>query len=285
MTDRACLYSLVFAPHERIEPLVHELVVPVARRVRHAPELDSLFFVRFSEPEWQLRFRILGAPAWIEGEVRPQMLERLAALKTAGAIRGFQFERYDREVERYGGEEGMRLAERLFTLDSLAVLDLMEAERDGEIAITRRELSMQLVERMLDLARFDEEKRVAFYRHGYAWALETWKEEDLRALESRFEALRPALDQRFAPAAAEDAARWGGPRPAAIAARWVEEARPVFEELLAGLAAGRVHQEPVYLVWSYAHMFTNRLGIESAGEAVLRFFMHRLLEERAQRPV
>lgn len=52
------------------------------------------------------------------------------------------------------------------------------------------------------------------------------------------------------------------------------------DAIVSGHATGRIRQDIVYLVWSYAHMFTNRLGVESAGEAVLRFFLHRLIEER-----
>jgi thiopeptide-type bacteriocin biosynthesis protein len=41
------------------------------------------------------------------------------------------FDTYEREVERFGGPEGMDLAERVFHADSIAVLRLLSNEADG----------------------------------------------------------------------------------------------------------------------------------------------------------
>jgi thiopeptide-type bacteriocin biosynthesis protein len=35
---------------------------------------------------------------------------------------------YDREIERYGGSEGIRVAEQIFAVDSACVLDLLSTE-------------------------------------------------------------------------------------------------------------------------------------------------------------
>jgi hypothetical protein len=53
----------------------------------------------------------------------------------------------------------------------------------------------------------------------------------------------------------------------------------VAEAIREGLAAGRIQQDPIYLAWSYAHMNCNRLGIDVTPEALLRYFMQRLLED------
>lgn len=284
MSDPRCFYTILRAPHERLEDLLVEHVMPVVRDVRTAPELDSLFFVRYSEPTWQLRFRVLGEPAWIDGVIAPRLRALAEGLRAGGAIDGCEFATYDREYERYGGGEGMTLAERLFFRDSLAALDWMAAERAGAVARSRREFAVLLVDRLLDLARFDRKQRLAFYRHGYAWALDTgsWGERERETLEARYRELRPGLDALvFGP---DGDAAWGGPAPAAIARDFLAAAAPVVDAIRAGHTEGRIRQDLVYLFWSYAHMFTNRLGIESAGEAVLRFFLHRLIEERGEVP-
>jgi len=282
MTDPRCVYAILRAPHERIEELLMQHVAPLVDEVRDAPELDSLFFVRYSEPTWNLRLRILGHPAWIEATARPALRALAEALVRSGTIEGFDLARYDREFERYGGESGMALAERLFFLDSLAALDWLAAERRGAVTRSRREFSVLLVERLLDLARFDRRQRRAFYRHGYAWALETnaWGADEMAVLESRFQTLRAGLEHLIYGGDEAGDERWGGPGAARVAERFLAAAAPVVQAILDGHAAGRIRQDLVYLFWSYAHMFTNRLGIESAGEAVLRFFLHRLLQER-----
>jgi class I lanthipeptide synthase len=285
MTDQRCLYAMLLAPHERVEDLLMEHVAPVVDEIRDAPELDSLFFVRFSDPSWQLRFRVLGRPAWIEGQVGPRMRALAARLQRSAAIEGFEFATYDREYERYGGEEGMALAERLFFLDSLAAIDWIAAERRGTVTKSRREFSILLVDRLLDLGRFSRLQRLAFYRHGYAWATEMkeWGADEVAVLEERFQRLRPGLEQLlFDGGGMDPETLWGGADAARIAERFLSAAAVPVQSILGGHAAGRIRQDLIYLFWSYAHMFTNRLGIESAGEAVLRYFLHRLFEEHEE---
>jgi class I lanthipeptide synthase len=282
MTEQRCLYTLLQAPRESHEEILCEFVTPVAAEVRADPALDSLFFARFNIPSWQLRFRLLGRPDWVEGPLRERVERRLRPLTRSGLIASVEFAVYDREIERYGGEEGMALAERLFFHDSLACLDLLAAERQGRCAKSRREFSLALTERLLDLLAFDRQRRLEFYRYGYSWALamKTWDEEEMRLLEERYQALRPGLlDLLTGEQSRDPEALWGGEEPARIAARWEEATRPVAAALLAAHAAGRVRQDLVYLAWSYAHMHCNRLGIDPTPEAILRYFLHRFYED------
>jgi thiopeptide-type bacteriocin biosynthesis protein len=284
--DQACLYSLLYVPRERQEDILDGLISPIAREIQDHPDLDSFFFVRFSEPRWQLRFRILGKPAWVDGPLRDLVEQRVLALEETGAIEGHEFGQYDREYERYGGELGMALAEKLFHADSLACLELVRLDRAGALKRTRRELAMALVERFLDLSRFSAAERLEFYKFGYAWALEwkAWNQDDLDALERRFQKLHEDLEGLFFGPKGEDPERfYGGPEALGIVSAFLERARPVVETILGEHRAGRIRQSLVYLFWSYAHMMTNRLGVEATPEAILRFFMFRLLEERSRR--
>jgi thiopeptide-type bacteriocin biosynthesis protein len=276
-----CLYTVAYAPHERIEGLLLDVFAPIARELRDHPDLDSLFFVRFSEPRWQLRFRVLGRPEWVQGPVRERIHASLDELKTRGEVESYEFHRYDRELERYGGEEGMALAERLFGYDSMAAIELCDAERRGLTRTSRREIALLIADRLADLSGLDRSQRLAYYRHGYAWALETgdWGEADLALLESRFQNLLPGLDRLF-DVDLSDVERWGGEAPAAIVGNFLERAEPLVRSIREAHDAGRIPQDLIYLVWSYAHMFTNRMGIESTAEAILRYFMHRYLQER-----
>jgi|SRR5882724_1793605 len=282
MVDQACLYTVLHARRERLDEILRDLVTPAARAVASHPDLDSLFFVRYDEPDWQLRFRVLGRAAWIEGPVR-EMVERLIEpLAASGLVERHEFGAYDREFPRYGGAEGMALAEKLFLIDSLADLDLLEAERAGRLRKTRREISMMITERFLDLAGFDARRRIDFYGLGCSWAVASWQEGDLATLDRKYQALRPGLNSIFGAGAERDGvALYGSEEAAGIAARLLEGSRPIVEEILAAHAAGRVRQDIVYLLWSYAHMHCNRLGIEPAPEAILRYFMHRLHAETA----
>jgi len=284
-SEQSCLYSILYAPRERLEPLLIHTVAPLAAEIRDHPDLDSLFFVRYSEPRWQLRFRILGRPGWVEGPVRDQMERRLRELQAGGDIEGHEITRYDREYDRYGGPVGMGFAEKLFHLASRACIEILRLDQAGRLGKSRREYAMALVDRFLDMAPFTAEDRLEFYRFGYAWALDqkTWGPEDLEALERRFQVLREGLEKLFFGAGAEDPARfYGGAEAAQVTSAFLEQARPVVERLVEEHRKGRIKQDLRYLFWSYAHMMTNRLGVEATPEAILRFFMFRLLQERSR---
>ena len=276
-----CLFTLLYAGRERHERILADLVTPLARELRGAPELDSLFFARYNDPSWQVRFRVLGEPAWVEGPVRARVEEAIRALP-AGLVDDAAFAVYDREIERYGGPEGMALAERLFLHDSLACLDLMEAERAGALGKSRREVSLLLAERLLDLLGFDRAQRLAFYAYGHRWTEEmgTWGEKDLALVEERYQGVKEGLQDLFTGEQSRaPELLWGGPEPARIAQRWQEATAPVAREIAEAHTAGRIQQDLIYLAWSYAHMSANRLGIDPTPEAILRFYMHRLLED------
>ena len=279
MDDQLCLFTLLYAPHEQHEHIISELVTPVAQEIRDAPELDSLFFARYNVPSWQLRFRILGRPGWISGPVLERVREGVKPLQEAGAIEAVEIAEYDRELERYGGEEGMALAEKLFLHDSLAILELIAADRQGLLEKSRREISLLMTERLLDLLAFDRAQRIAFYEHGYRWTREmgAWSSDACDQIEQRYRELRPGLQDLFAAEQCADPAwLWGGAAAAEIGSRWLAASRPVAEAIVAAHAAGRIHQDLVQLAWSYAHMSCNRFGIDPTPEAILRCFMHRL---------
>jgi class I lanthipeptide synthase len=277
--DESCLYTLMRAPSESHDALLREFVHPVVREIAGAPELDSIFFARYSEPDYQLRFRVLGRPAWVDGPVRRRIEEGLAPMRAAGLLTGAEFASYEREWDRYGGEAGMPLAEKIFFHDSLAALSLVDVEGRGGFHKTRREWSLLFTERFLDLFGFDRDTRTEFYRFSHSWAIKDgdWGEQDMRALDAKFEALKPGLTALLAGGDGDEA--WGGEEPARIARGALDATRPYADQVTAGLRSGAIPQDPIYLVWSYTHMHANRLGIWAMAEAIVRYFMWRLYSD------
>jgi thiopeptide-type bacteriocin biosynthesis protein len=173
----------------------------------------------------------------------------------------------------------MQLSEKIFLHDSLACLDLIDAESRGALAKTRREYSLLFVERFLDLMGFDRDTRIAYYAFAHSWPITdgTWDDGDLRALDAKFESLEPGLVELFrGDSSRNPAAQWGGDEPAAIAARCLEACGLAVDELKSRHRAGEIDQDIVNLAWSYTHMHCNRLGIDAMPEAILRYFMWRL---------
>ena len=285
VSENACLFTIIHTSEDQCETIVRDLVAPVATDLRDRPELDCLFYGCFSFPDPQVRFRVLGSSAWVEGPLRQEMERRLGVLEEKGLASGHEFGRYQREVERFGGEEGMRLTERIYHHDSLACLDLIQAEGRGLLGRSRREIAVAMTERILDLLRFDRARRLAFYEFASRWPSSDggWKEEDQAAIDARYETLKDGLASLASEGekpgrsegARDPAVLWGGQEPARIAEGCLSALRPVMDRVLEAHASGTINQDLVYLAWSWTHMHCNRLGISAIPEAILRQLMLR----------
>jgi thiopeptide-type bacteriocin biosynthesis protein len=260
---------VIAAPRPQHDAILLRTLAPLIGPWREDPALDSLFFVRYSEPDWQLRFRVLGDPAWIDRVVRPAVAAALHPLLANGTVTRIEDAVYDRELARYGGARGMRLAEAVFHADSLAVLDWLALEHDGRTRWSRREFSLLLAEAVADLFAFTPAGRQEFYRQGYQWAFDSglWGESARGKLAERADSSRVGLDALLDPAGP----RTGSDEERALLAR----VRAAYEEvglaLRNGLGDGTIDAHAPHLAWSLAHMSTNRLGIDPAAEAILRW--------------
>lgn len=113
------------------------MVVQPLMQEQMAGGLRDWFFLRYTEggsPHLRLRWREREAGAGRRCEAA--LVEALTPLVKEEAIRRLEIDTYEPEIERYGGPQGIGLAERLFHVDSeivaaqLAALRGSEGERD-----------------------------------------------------------------------------------------------------------------------------------------------------------
>ncbi len=96
-------------------------------------ELKRWFFIRYEEQGHHLRLRFQGNPDWLRTQLWPKLDEALRPFVEAKVVSRVVVDTYRREVERYGGDEGVVLAESWFEADSNEALALLEAvPGDGE---------------------------------------------------------------------------------------------------------------------------------------------------------
>lgn len=106
--------------------------------------IDRWFFVRYRDPNPQLRIRFRANSNNLYATVIPELFKWASSLVSKRIIKGFSVNTYDREIERYGGRDGMDLAEKLFTIDSsltagiFAIPTLRKLDRGVVAAITIR---------------------------------------------------------------------------------------------------------------------------------------------------
>ena len=110
------------------------------------------FFVRYADPEPHIRLRLHGEPeALSRGLCRlREWADMLIEARTCSRI---SLETYDREIERYGGVEGIEICEKIFAADSVAVARLLSRQpvRAAEADLMR--LAVVSTDALLELAR------------------------------------------------------------------------------------------------------------------------------------
>ena len=110
---------------------------------------EDWFFLRYSDPDPHLRIRFRGNAETVSAELAPRLLRWASKLVADGYCRQLSLDTYEQEVERYGGQAAMAEAERLFTADSRATVDLLHLERAGVLTVERNLLVASTVDDLL----------------------------------------------------------------------------------------------------------------------------------------
>ena len=105
----------LYAPASVLDAVLLEVVAPLRTGGWH--------FERGRDPDRFLRARFHG---------RPDLEAALGPLVAGGRVWRLQLDTYEREVERYGGPEAMLLAERVFSADSDAAVELLRGSAPDE---------------------------------------------------------------------------------------------------------------------------------------------------------
>lgn len=106
-----------------------ELVGPFVRATRRRGTIASWFFERRDEPAWHVRVVLRGAATRLAG-LLPRFEKRAAPFVADGRVQRISLEPYDREIERWGGDAAVEVAEALFEADSDTVLDALEVDAE-----------------------------------------------------------------------------------------------------------------------------------------------------------
>lgn len=263
--------------------LLQQLVAPLV----DLGVAEPWFFLRDRDPEFHLRVRFCGAPDRLHDELLPA-LERLSGgLLESDDLSRLALDTYEREVERYGGPEGIELAERLFSIDSeaaLALLALPDTADAADPADVRWLLALRGSDLLLDDLGLDLQSKVELTRQlTDRYFAELRGDDKLRqSLGHRFRASRAKLAALWDPAGEEGG--WLGPALSALERR-VERARPVAEELRRRSRDGQLTSSVPDLARSFLHMHARRLFSSAmrAHELVTCDLLHRFYESRLAR--
>jgi thiopeptide-type bacteriocin biosynthesis protein len=277
------LYAKLYAGPAALDGLLCDVVKPVVERARQSGAADRWFFIRYGDPDWHLRLRLHGEPARLHVEVMPALQVAAAPLLGDGRVWRLQFDTYEREVERYGGYEGIALAERLFEADSEAVLELADGigmDTRGDLRWRFALVGMHLLLTDLD---FDlATRRLVVRKARDAFAAEFHTDAKFKhEISAKFRPERGKLQALLESNSADPQFATG----VEILRRRSQRLAPVMAELRACSQAGRLLTPLAEIASSYLHMHANRLlrSAHRAQELMLHDYLCRLYEAQGAR--
>jgi thiopeptide-type bacteriocin biosynthesis protein len=278
------LYAKLYTGAGTADQVLNHLVGPLVRSCLASGAADAWFFIRYADPDWHLRVRLHGEPGRLHAEVLPSLEAAAAPLVEAGQLWRMQLDTYEREVERYGGDRGVELAEHVFAADSEAVLTIM-GPLSGDAGL---DLRWRLALRGMDLLFDDlgltlEEKRSVARRAREGYGREFGIDGNFRGrVSQRYRAERARLEALLDPGQAPPVPLAAGLE--ALRRRSLQLA-PVMAELRRLGQAGRLSTTLADIAMSYTHMHVNRLlrSAQRAHELVLYELLDRAYSAQAGR--
>jgi len=278
------LFVKLYSGPVTADEILRDAVRPVVERALSAGTVDRWFFIRYGDPDWHLRLRFHGEAARLSDEVLPDLQSATAPLLDSGRLYRIQHDTYHREVERYGGPEGVALSERIFQIDSEAVLalsDLLAEDARGDLRwrIVLAGMDLLLHDLAFDLAT----KHQVICKTRDALSAEFRVDVELsRQLAAKFRPERSSLQILLSQPTSADA-----PMSAALEIMRCRSQRlqPVISELIACEKAGQLFTPLTELAPSYLHMHANRVlrSAHRAQELVLYDFLARFYQSQAAR--
>ncbi|MGA8598582.1 MAG: lantibiotic dehydratase [Bryobacteraceae bacterium] len=125
------LFAKLYCARDLEDDLIAGPLLTFAERTLEAKLSDGWFFIRYSDPHRHLRVRFRGAPQRLVAHLFGHMCEWASELVERGMLQKLTFDTYERELERFGGSEGMAAAEEFFAVDSLAGARMLRALRSA----------------------------------------------------------------------------------------------------------------------------------------------------------
>jgi thiopeptide-type bacteriocin biosynthesis protein len=276
------LYAKLYTGNGTADRVLIDVVGPVVQVALDTSAAERWFFVRYADPHFHVRLRVNGDPRRLVEEVLPLLRQKAELLLADGVMWRLQLDTYERELRRYGGDEGIELSEEIFWHDSEAVLGIVRTLWGDEGLDARWRLALYGIDRLLDDFGLDLERKRAWARgcrDGFAREFDVGGQ-TRRALGERYRAERKAIDELLALEEGDD-------HPLAPGVQLLRERSARLAPLVERLRASeqRLSVSLDHLLWSYTHMHANRLlrGAYRAQELVLYDLLDRVYTSRLAR--
>lgn len=111
--------------------------------------ITQYFFIKYYDPKFHLRLRMKLKEELTEDFIKV-ILKWSKKLKEIKWISTFAFDTYERETERYGGDEVIELAEDFFCADTYFVEAILQMKKEGKICLSDEEIAIASISELLN---------------------------------------------------------------------------------------------------------------------------------------
>jgi len=253
------LYAKIYCGATTADQILRDAIAPASNEAIAGGAADRWFFIRYSDPAWHVRVRFHGQRDRLRQEAWPMLQSALAPMLEDGRVWRVQLDTYEREIERYGGAEGIELSERVFHADSQAAAEIVGLTAQSDAGLDERwRLALCGMDRLLNDLGFDTAAKLEILKFARGAFLAEFKADEalLDQLSERYRKERKRLESLLDLARDEQSEL----APAlAVFGRRSLKLRIVAEELRRAEREGRLSLPLTNIAESYLHMSANRL--------------------------
>jgi len=119
------VYIKLYTGEKTADDLLIQVIAPIIKKLQKDRCIEKWFFIRYSDPDFHLRIRLLAKDTQNTGEIIQLFYQKLYQRNKFRLVWKIQLDTYNRELERYG-EQLIEEAESVFFVDSECVLSILE---------------------------------------------------------------------------------------------------------------------------------------------------------------
>lgn len=135
-------YNIYCSDNSVIDDLIADEISTICEELLNKKIIKKYFFMRYADPDVHIRLRIQVDHDNINLNRILEINNWLSILKEKNKIKKVTLGTYEREIERYGGIELIRIAEELFYYDSKYVLSLLKEKKNGNLNVSDEEIAL-----------------------------------------------------------------------------------------------------------------------------------------------
>jgi len=164
------MYLKLYAGTKTVDNILIKSVAPILKNLQKKHYLEKWFFIRYSDPDFHLRIRLLVHDARCTGEIISLFYQKLRLWNDDSLLWKVQLDTYNRELERYG-KHLIEEAESVFYADSECILSIIENLNGNENY--RWMIALKLIDELLSDFGFSiEEKQKQMEEMSKAYKIE-----------------------------------------------------------------------------------------------------------------